>query len=251
MTDNKAYAVVVLKPVEAKRLIAKAVVQLPEVANALKNGKVVVTLGSTNAFVVEEILHEPLSDKYKYYAGVISQGELGIVPEEMRYPSMVLVKGQKSDIHAREIVEEFGSDDVYIKGANAVDPEGNVGILLGSETAGTTVGKSLPILFARGSHLIVPVGLEKLVPSVKEAAKKCGIRRLKYATGTKVGYMAVVSAKVITEIQAFQILSGVQATLIASGGHEGGEGSTVFALEGDEENITKAFELIRAIKSDN
>ena len=252
MIDNKTHAVVVLKPAEAKRLIAKAVAQLPEVVNALKYGKIVISPGTTNAFIVEEILHEPLANKSRYAGGLITQGRLGGVPRNMRYPPpVVLVKGQRTDIQTQEIISEFDGDDVYIKGANAVDIEGNVGVLLGSETAGITVGEVLPTLFARGSKLIVPVGLEKLIPSVKDAARKCGTRRFKYATGMKVGYMPVLSAKVITEVQAFQILSGVQATLVASGGIDGSEGSTIFALEGDEESVTNAFELVKVIKDDN
>ncbi len=245
---NKIHAVVVLKPAEAKQLIAKAVAQLPEVAYARQHGKIVIALGTTNAFVAEEILQQPLAKKDNYVGGMITGSKLAVLPASQMAQPVVLVKGQRSELSIPEVIAQFGSDDVYIKGANAVDPEGNVGILLASETGGTTVGKALPIIFSRGSKLIVPVGLEKLVPSVREAASKCGTRVFKYADGMKVGYMAIVSAKVITEVQAFQVLANVLATPIASGGIWGSEGSMTLSLEGDEESITQAWELVRTIK---
>ena len=45
-----------LTPAESKRLIAKAVRMLDDVQNALKNGIVVISQGTTNSFVAEEIL---------------------------------------------------------------------------------------------------------------------------------------------------------------------------------------------------
>ena len=45
----KAYAVV--KPTAAKRLIAKGVAAHPIVERALREGTIVITLGTTNAFV--------------------------------------------------------------------------------------------------------------------------------------------------------------------------------------------------------
>ncbi len=48
---------------ESKRLIAKAVKEHPKVKNALENGIVAIALGSTNAFVAEEILGERLKKR--------------------------------------------------------------------------------------------------------------------------------------------------------------------------------------------
>ena len=46
---------VTLTVAESKRLIAKAVAQMPIVKNALENGMVIITKGTTNAYVAEEI----------------------------------------------------------------------------------------------------------------------------------------------------------------------------------------------------
>ena len=45
----------VLTVAESKRLIAKAVAQMPIVKNALANGMVIIIKGTTNRYVAEEI----------------------------------------------------------------------------------------------------------------------------------------------------------------------------------------------------
>lgn len=143
----------------------------------------------------------------------------------------------------------FGSEDVFIKGANAVDCQGNAGIYVASLKAGT-IGAAWPILTPRGCPLIIPASLEKLVPSVIDAAKHTGLYRFKYSTGLPVKLVPVPLAEVITEIQAFGILAGVRAYHLGSGGVGGSEGSVHLALEGDEDRVEKAFELVKSVKGE-
>jgi hypothetical protein len=144
---------------------------------------------------------------------------------------------------------QFGAGDVFIKGANAVDPHGNAAVLTGNNTGGTC-GGHMGVLWARGASVVVPVGLEKLVPSVIDASRVGGTDRLKYSTGLKVGVWPIVNATVVTEIQAFQVLCGVKATHVASGGIGGGEGSVVMVLEGKDEAVADAFALVESIKGE-
>jgi hypothetical protein len=129
-------------------------------------------------------------------------------------------------------IQKFGPEDVMIKGANAVDSEGNAGVWT-SGIKGGTIGMCWPIVTPRGSHLIQPVGLEKLVPSVNEAAKHSGIYHFKYSTGLPGKIVPVTTSKVITEIEALGILAGVKAYHIASGGVGGSEGCVTLAIEGE------------------
>lgn len=143
----------------------------------------------------------------------------------------------------------FWPRDVFIKGANSIDPEGNAGIFASSVKSGT-IGMCWPIVTPRGCHLIMPVGLEKLVPSVIEASNHSGIYNFKHSTGLPVKVIPVVTGKVITEIQAFGVLAGVRAYHLGSGGIGGSEGAVVLALEGDEERMEKAFELAKSVKGE-
>ena len=62
--------------------------------------------------------------------------------------------------------------------------------------------------------------------------------------------MPVLDALVVTEIQSIEMLTGVTATQVASGGVSGSEGSVVLALEGSEPTVMKAVELIQSIKGE-
>ena len=143
----------------------------------------------------------------------------------------------------------FTQDDVFIKGGNAIDMEGNAGVCA-SSVKGGTIGMCWPVVTARGSHLIMPIGLEKLVPSVIEASKHTGLYYYKYTMGLPPKLMPVVLGKVVTEIQAIGVMTGARAYHIASGGVGGSEGAVVLALEGDEKRVVKAFELVKSIKGE-
>jgi len=173
MGEDYVTGILVLTPSESKRLIAKAVVALPHVQRAFAEGWVIIANGTTTAYVAEELLGISV-DKFTYAAGYIGNGRLSVTPPEVRQSPLVIYKGQVVDTMAKEAVRSFGADDVFIKGANAVDPEGHVGILMANELGGT-IAMALGTILARGAHLIVPVGLEKMVPSVPAVVRKCGI----------------------------------------------------------------------------
>jgi hypothetical protein len=245
---DRASGVLVLSSAASKRLIAKAVVELPQVQRALKAGRVIITNGTTNAYVVEELLGESVA-KYNYAGGYIAHGQLTATSRDVRWPPCVLVKGSRVDTPVDQVLREFGAEDVFIKGANALDTGGCVGILVAGDTGGT-IGAALPILASRGAQLIVPVGLEKLVPSVQEAASKCGQSRFDYVMGRPVGLVPVMNATVVTEIQALSVLFQVDATHVASGGIGGYEGAVTLVVEGSRDAVRSAFQLAEAIKTE-
>lgn len=53
--------------------------------------------------------------------------------------------------------------------------------------------------------------------------------------------------KAITEIEALALLCGVTAYHVGSGGVAGSEGSVHLALEGDEDKIEQAMELVKSL----
>jgi len=234
--------IAVLTPAESKRLIAAAVASLPEVQRALRRGRIIVAGGTTNAYVAEALTGEAVH-KFWYTAGRIAHGKLGSNEGARRIPPVVLVRGKRVNRAPAEVLEAFTRDDVFIKGANAVDPSGMAGVLMG-DARGGTIGAALGILKARGSHLVVPVGLEKLVPSVAAASGVCGQGVFRYAIGDPVGFMPLVGAKVVTEIEALRFLFGLEAVLVASGGVAGSEGAVVLAMEGPEAALRRAFRFL-------
>ncbi len=248
--QKQTSALVVLNPAESRRLLAKATVALPEVQNAYKNGMIIIARGITNAFVTEELFGISVEPKAGQTVGMVCGGITNANSGTPPCTWHVIRKGKVVEGADSNVdILDFGPDDVFIKGANAVDREGNAGIFT-SSVKGGTIGMAWPIVTPRECHLIMPVGLEKMVPSVIEAARHSGIYHFKYSTGLPAKLTPVLLGKVVTEIQAFAILAGVRAYHLASGGVGGSEGAVVLALEGDEKRVENAFELVKSIKGE-
>ncbi len=242
-------AIVTLNPAESKRLIAKAVRVLPEVEAARKKGTMVIAWGSTNALVAEEILGRTITHKTDFASGVICEGELKANHTDTKIMPFVLKDGKPTETHQKAALSEFKPGDVFIKGANAVDNNGDIGILVAAHHGGSAQEAWFAVV-GRGGHFICPVGLEKLIPSVNKASQKCGIFHFKYSMGLPTALVTFSNAKVITEIQAIRVLTGASATHVASGGIGGSEGAVTLVLEGEAPVLEQAFELVKSIKGE-
>jgi hypothetical protein len=240
--------VLVLDPAESKRLIARAVVGLAEVQHAYHNARLAVTNGSSNAYVLEELTGEKLPP-YRFCIGMVADGLLTMSAKDDRVGSKFFLKGEVVQMESRDFMKTLERGDVVIKGGNAVDWDGNAGVLVGNETGGT-IGALFGIACVRGIPLIMPIGLEKLVPSVPDAAAGWGQLTLSYAMGLPCWLTPVSTGLVMTEIQALGILAGVSARMVAAGGVGGSEGAIVLLIEGYEENLNKAVEVVKAVKGE-
>ena len=245
---NWVAALVVLNPSESRRLLAKATVALPEVQHAWRHGTIIIGRGITNAYVTEELLGIRIEPKAGLTFGMICSGMTtgNSGPPACSHHVIregKVVEGADSNVE----ILSFGPDDVFIKGANAIDPEGNAGHPdLLAQRRHHRDGRPRPT--PRGSHLILPVGLEKLIPSVIEAARHSGVYYFKYSMGLPARLTPVVLGQVLTQIQALAVLTGVKATHLSSGGVGGSEGAVALSIEGEEPAVDKAFESVKSIK---
>jgi hypothetical protein len=256
MTTEKEKILITLTPSESKKLIAKGVKNLDEVQRALKHGTIIIGLGTTNAYVADEILNdlfgfesEKKIDKRRYAAGVITDKGTCVVTKEEREKEVIIKNGEICDESIEKAIEGLSAEDVFIKGANALDAAGNAGILM-AHTTGGTIGSALGTVMARGVNFIIPVGIEKTIPySITEAAKRVGKERFFKSVGKPVGLMPV-HGKVITEIEALRILEAEDAFPIGAGGVASGEGSVVICAEGSAEKMEDLMTLISQIKGE-
>jgi hypothetical protein len=76
---------ITLTPPESKRIIAMGVKELPIIRNALENGRILITLGTTNAYVAEELTGKKI-DHSRYAAGYIGE-KAEVVPNDRRLQS--------------------------------------------------------------------------------------------------------------------------------------------------------------------
>lgn len=241
-------ALVVLNPAASKRLIGKAVAALPEVTNAYANGRLAVCTSTASVFVLEELTGEKIS-AHCYCVGMVAGGMLTSSCQEDREAARFFSKGKLVEMEARDFFNEFEKGDAVIKGANAVDPQGNAGVLAANPQGGT-IGAIMSRVAVRGNPVIMPVGLEKLVASVPDAAAGWGQLTLARSMGLPSWLFPVTAALVVTEIEALGVLTGVCARHVASGGIGGSEGAVVLLLEGYEQNIAQAWDLVQSIKDE-
>jgi hypothetical protein len=248
-------AAVTLTPSESKRIIGKAVAKMDVVNRALKEGSVFVGVGSTNAFVAEEITGRKI-DKEHFSSGIITPRGWGVTNIARKLNSLMIKRGEVSSIKWADwpkVCDELGSRDVYIKGANAIDQQHTAAVVTADPGGGSLNPSVWRAIKERGLNVVVPVGLEKAIPySLTELVKKLGEGKVAASRqmGIPVYRIFLLPGKVVTEIEAFRILANAEAMPIASGGIGGAEGSVTILIEGSEEAVKKAWDIANQVKGE-
>jgi hypothetical protein len=240
-----------LTPAESKRLIGRAVAALPQVRKAFAEDLLVIAHGSTNVYVAEELLGPFPRGRGTFLSGQVINGVFCQTEPAEKGPMIVVERGTvvPPKPTMQEVLDAGGPGTIVIKGANAVDPDGNAGVFCAHSGCGT-IGFAYGYVSGRGVQLIVPVGLEKLVKSVPAASRELGHDRLYYHSGFRIGMMPLVNATVVTEITAFEVLFGVKAVHVGGGGVSGSEGSVVLVASGEKEVLDRAIAGVEAIKGE-
>jgi len=170
-------------PSESRRLIAKAVVEMEEIKIAKQKAYIILNGGTTNGYIAQELLGMKDLEPQKFAAGTNTHRLLCVTDADKRTPfPIILYKGERSSKTLPEALQDFQIETVLIKGANAIDPEGNVGVITAGFDGGT-IGATYGTATSQGLKYIFPVGREKMVPSVKEAAAWAGAKTLDYTMG--------------------------------------------------------------------
>ncbi len=240
---------VTLTPAEGKRLIAKGLLATDLIKEALKSGYLCITLGTTSAYLVEEILGE--YDKTKHIAGIVVPKGLAVTDPKKRAFDAIFHKGEYLEgKKVKDVLEQMGPNDVIIKGANGLDENYVPLILLASDTGGTW-GSFIGAALSRNIKIIMPVGLEKSIPvAYEEICGQFGKDDWEYSIGTPVGIAGVTEGVAFTEIDALEALFGVDAAPISAGGVNGAEGSVTLFIEGTEGEILAAYEFLKDVKGE-
>jgi len=255
-------AQIVLTPVESKKLIAKAIARSKNVQRAANQGIIALHPSSSTYFIVEEITGSKPKTNY-WVCGVVTPKGMcvemamalgaGLTPHEERVDpgdlqgTWIIEKGQQGrEEKLSSLLYRMTPSDVYVKGVNAVDREGNVGVLFGLEGS---MGYIQAARKKRNFTIVYPAGLEKLIPlPVKEAAKEARFTRYESGMGMPVGLYPCPAGITINEVRAIEILSGASAIPIASGGLGGAEGAVTFVLKGKSDQVTKALDFVEQSK---
>lgn len=240
---------ITLRPDESKRLIAKGVAATRSVREAFANHTIVLAGGTTNSYIAGELLGAEFGQNTDYAVGIITDGKMGMSPEERRISPFVITKGKAkdADYHWKTYLEEIRHGDIFIKGGNAIDHTGLVAVFASNEKGGT-IGSAWGTILQRGIELIIPIGLEKLIPDVRLAVELTARNPMDRSMGDRVALMPLLGGKSFTEIDALKTLYNLKATCIGAGGINNTEGSVTLAIEGQESDINKAFALIESYR---
>jgi hypothetical protein len=241
-------AQVTLTVSESKRLIAKGVAALDAVRAKMRHGIVMVSTGTTNAYILEELLGERF-DKRTYVTGRITPTGKALDWPKANRPDAVFRDGQLApDLDRFSAARVMQPGDIFIKGANALNYERRVaGIWVSGERAGT-IGGVLGYVIRNKLHLLVPVGLEKCVPYPIEAAAEA-IAAEDESLGEVVSLFPV-HGHIFTEIEALAALAGVEAIPCGAGGIAGAEGSVSLLLRGSAEAVRAAMRAVEEVRGE-
>lgn len=251
-------ALVVLTHSECKRLIARGLLEHPEIKEALKANKIFVARGSTTAYVLEELTREKF-EKSLYVAGQVTGDKeklfrLGSLEVEKRLKEVIIDKGKKTEIDdLKEAIRDFQPGDVIIKGANTLDTDGIAGVYM-AHPEGGSIGAILPIAVSRGITIITPVSISRMTnDSVWELSKILGNRTVdpEYSMGLPIGIMPV-PGEVFTELEAFDLLyPEINVFHIGSSGVGSGEGTLHFLFIGEDDKVKEAYhDMVKLAKEE-
>ena len=260
-------AQIILTPTESKKLIAKAVANMDIVRQAATDGMVVLHPSSSTYFMVEELTGTKPGTNYWVCGVVAPRGtcvEMGILigdylPRSIttdpgEFQTWWVIRNGKLSIGEKvsKLIEQVKDTDVFIKGVNALDPQGNVGIMIGDPIGGGPLGRILSAWRKISFHLIFPVGMEKLISiPISQASKEAKQTKYDYAMGLSTGLFHCPEDETIvkvTEIDAIKMLSGAIAIPISAGGLGGAEGAITMVIKGDEGQVKKAIDFIEDSK---
>ena len=150
-----------------------------------------------------------------------------------------LVGGQIFDV-----AEDLRSNDVVLKGANCFDPRGQAGVLVANPKGGTII-PAIAAMIGRRVQLIVPIGLEKRVfEDVSILAQRCN------APDSEGLRLLPIPAPIFTELDAVRLLTGAEACVMAAGGIYGAEGAVWLGIDGDQDQLQRAEELLNSVAAE-
>ena len=260
-SDKIVQSGAILTVAESKRLIGKAVAQMPIVKNALANGMVIVIKGTTNAYVAEEIAGGKANHAAFVTGRIEPEKGTKYLPKTKPVNHLILEKGKVIDISLEDAAKKLKRGDVVIKGANALDYKNKIAAVNILHPEGGTTGITMPIIVARKAHLVIPVGLEKLVAGdmvdltlkmrepMETLSPPAGSSKALFP-GHNIPSMWILTGEIVTELEAIKILTGADAFQCSAGGISGAEGGVWIVFRGTRDQVKKALELTKSVQGE-
>ena len=231
---------------EGKRLIAKGIAAHPLVKEKMTSGMVIITKGSTNTYIAEELIGLA-EDRGRFVSGNISSKPFPV--ETNKIPEIIIENGKRIDMPLKEALSILKEGDIIFKGANLLNYEKKQAAVVVGAPDGGTMGRIQPYTVEGPAHLIVPIGLEKEVHGDLNDYAKVMSSDIKKTESTPLLRLHK-NAEIFTEIEAIKIFGNVKVIPMASGGINGSEGGKSFAVYSNPAEIEKVSNIISTIKGE-
>lgn len=245
---SKEYATLVTKRLtvsESKRLIAKGISANKEVRERLQNGIVIITLGTTNTYIAEELVGLQAPRGSFVTGRIYPTGKEDFAKELERCPEIVLVNGKISDISYAEALVRMDEKDIVLKGANMLNyAKRQAAVCVGAPDGGT-VAKLRKYTDQGKGRWIVPIGLEKETTQDLFEMQRLVNESPCRAKGTV--RLNATQGNVYTEIEAIKEFADIDVFVTAKGGIDGAEGGVSLLLCGTMEEVEKASNVIEQV----
>jgi hypothetical protein len=213
----------VLSPSGSKHLIGYSLSQTLDLTK-----KIFISYGSTNHHI---LYHLNIKTSSLYANGIISKHSLTSTENRDK---MIILENSKIIDSA-----EIDKNSILLKGANALSFENRKfkAAVLAADENGGTYGNFYIKAISRGAKVIIPVGLEKMVPTIENVSQG----DYEKSMGYKCALLEFSKGDIFTEIDALKASFNLNAKVIASGGIYKNQGSVVIEIEGTEKDIDLAF----------
>lgn len=246
--DYEIISTVRLTVGESKRLIAKGLAANKEVKDRLENGMVIITLGTTNTYIAEELagLEAP---RGSFVTGrIFPSSKEDFAKKLERHAEIILIDGKVSDIPYADALARMTEKDIVFKGANMLNyAKRQAAVCVGAPDGGT-VAKLRKYTDQGKGRWIVPIGLEKETTQDLFEMQQLVNGSSQRDKGTV--RLNATEGNVYTEIEAIKEFANVDVFVTAKGGVDGAEGGVSLLICGSGQEVDKVKEIVRQISGE-
>ena len=244
--SGDAVANVNLTVAEGKRLIAKGIANHPQIKLLLKKGTIVITNGTTNTYIAEELVALS-APRGSFVTGHVVPNNRASISEGLpRMSYITIVNGEQVELSSDEAMKKTQKGDIVFKGANLLNYEKKQAAVC----IGGTSGGTMALIQETEAHVIVPVGLEKETFGDLHAYAKLFDECPTETTPKPRIWVHSEDVEIFTEIEAIKTVAAVNIAPYASGGIAGREGGVSLIIYGKQDEVQKALDFVSSAQGE-
>lgn len=247
--QNDVLAGINLTVGESKRLIAKGIMQLPRVQERLKKGMIIITRGTTNTYIAEEMVHLTAPHGSFLTGHFTPEGVKKLNKDVKPTTEIVIVDGKVVEMDYKTALKEMKEGDIIFKGANLLNyASRQAAVCIGAPDGGTTFA-FLPYVGKGKAEHIIAIGLEKETSAnLNDYEKALGGNNRKLTFLPRLHVFK--GSTIFTEIEALRQFADVKVFPYGAGGVAGREGGISLTVAGSEAEVNKILNLVSTLQGE-